>query len=379
MSRVVLKPGREKSLLRRHPWIFSGAIETLPSFVDGDILPVYSSDGKMLASAYFHSQTSIAGRVISFGSQDPLEAISEAVENAYHFRKTLNLTSYRLINGEGDFIPGLIVDRYNDVLVMQIHTKGIDRLRDFILKKLIALTTPLAIYEKSLSPARELEGLQPTSGWLYGAAQREVAIIENGITYLVSPEEGQKTGFFLDQRLMREAVSALSSGKKVLNCFAYTGGFALAALKGGATLVDSVEISEEACALAKKQTLPNHNIICADVFEFLKTSPLNYDLVILDPPAFAKKRSDVDNACRGYKEINRRVFEKIPPKSYLVTCSCSSVISRELFQNIVSQAAMEAGRFVKIVGSHILSPDHPISLDHPEGDYLKGLILYTDK
>jgi 23S rRNA (cytosine1962-C5)-methyltransferase len=379
MPGVILKPGKEKSILKRHPWIFSGAIATLPSFQDGDILPVYSHDKKQLASAYFHTKNSIAGRILSFGEEPPHQALARNIKEALELRKNLLETSAkRLINAEGDGLPGLVVDQYNDVLVIQINTCGIEKLKPFILKILIEELNPSSIYEKSHSGARKQEGLPDSRSLLYGKLIPEVTIHENGIPYIVSITEGQKTGFFLDQREMRKKITTLSHGKRVLNCFAYSGGFSLSALKGGACHVDSIEISPEACALCRRNTFDatRHTIIQADVFDFIKTSPLSYDIVILDPPAFAKKRGDIDPACQGYKEINRRVLQKMPPGALLLTSSCSSYITVDLFQNLIFQAALEADRFVRIIGRHIQACDHPIALTHPEGDYLKSLLLY---
>lgn len=379
MSCIVLKPGKEKSILKRHPWIFSGAIASAPPFEDGDILPVYSSDKKQVASAYFHTKNSIAGRILSFGEEPPHEAVAKAIKEALLLRRRLLSTSAkRLINAEGDGLPGLIVDQYNDVLVVQINTCGMEKLKPFIIKILVEELNPLSIYEKSHSNSRKQEGLADARGVLHGELVREVIIQENGIDYIISITDGQKTGFFLDQREMRKKIATLSCGKRVLNCFAYSGGFSMAALKGGSVHVDSVEISPEACALALRNSFGSskHTIIQADVFDFLQTSPLDYDIVILDPPAFAKKRGDIVAACQGYKEINRRVLQKMPSGSILLTSSCSSYMEADLFQNIVFQAAIEAGRFVRIIGKHIQASDHPIALNHPEGDYLKSLLLY---
>lgn len=378
MSRVVLKPGKEKSVLRRHPWIFSGAIDKLPKFSNGDILPIYSSTGALLATGYFHSENSIAGRILSFGAEAAHDAIRRKLQESLTLRQTLLSTdAYRLVNAEGDGLPGLIVDKYGDVVVLQINTAGMEKLKPLIIETLVSLLHPASIYEKSVSAARRQEGLPDFKGVVYGTLIPEVTICENGISYHVSITDGQKTGFFLDQREMRKKISDLSSGKRVLNCFAYTGGFSAAAIKGGASHVDSVEISEEACALCRRNIdSSQHTIIQIDAFDFLRDSSLNYDLVVLDPPAFAKKRNDVDTACQGYKEINRACMKKMPENSLLLTCSCSSYIDDALFQNLISQAAAEANRFVRIVGRHVQAPDHPVSVFHPEGHYLKSLLLH---
>lgn len=382
MSRIVLKPGREKAILKRHPWIFSGAVEDLSFVQDGEILPVYSSSGNLLASAYFHSKNSIAGRILSWGKEDPLKTVAYKIKAACKLRASLvDTNACRMINAEGDGLPGLIVDKYQDVLVIQINTCGMDKLREIVIKELVANLSLRSIFEKSISAARRQEGLVDRQGVLFGPLVTEVIIQENGISYLVSIATGQKTGFFLDQREMRYKVGTLAKGRKVLNCFAYSGGFSVAALKGGALFVDSVEISQEACRLCAENTkeAPNHRLFQEDVFEFLQREELNYDLVILDPPAFAKKRGDIEAACRGYKELNLLALKKMPEGSILITSSCSSYIGEELFQNILFQAALQAGRVVRILGRHSQAPDHPVSLNHPEGDYLKSLILYVDQ
>jgi 23S rRNA (cytosine1962-C5)-methyltransferase len=379
MSRVTLKPGKEKSLVNRHPWIFSGAIASRPEHAAGDILPVYSFEGKLLGSGYFHPENSIAGRMLNFTAENPLDTVRKNLKAALDLRNTFVPTeARRLINAEGDGLPGLIIDQYGDVLVMQIHTAGMEKLKTFLVDELVSLLHPKAIYQKCTAAARRQEGLEDAKGLLYGTETPEVTITEHGISYIVSILEGQKTGFFLDQREMRKKVLELSKDKKVLNCFAYTGGFSLAALKGGASLVHSVEISEEACKLAHRNNFDSarHTIFQADAFDYLRTKPLDYDIVILDPPAFAKKRADVVMASKGYREINRVAIQKMPPNSLLLTCSCSSYIDATLFQQLLFQASADAGRTVRILGRLSQAPDHPVSIYHPEGVYLKSFLLY---
>ena len=292
-----------------------------------------------------------------------------------------NCTAYRLINAEGDGIPGLVADIYGKVVVLQATTCGIEKLKESIVEILIKLLAPSSIYEKSQGKAREQEGLESSEKLLYGKKIDEVQIEENGIKFLVRPEAGQKTGFFLDQREMRALVMRHAQGRRVLNCFSYTGGFSLAALKGGAQSATSIDICADALALAERNCALNdfsHTVVKQDVFDYLKESTLPFDLVILDPPAFAKKRSDVMNACRGYKEINRLAIQKMPPGSLLLTSSCSHYIDETLFQNLLFQAAHEAGRTVKILSRHHNAFDHPLSLYHPEGHYLKSLLLYIN-
>lgn len=386
--KVVLKAGREKSVLRKHPWIFSGAIQEMPSCEDGSILPIYSSSGDFLARGYFHKTNSLSGRILSFDQRPVEEVIVERLVHAWEMRKRLfdrSVTNcFRLINAEGDGIPGLIVDYYDGVLVMQVNTCGIERLKTFLIGSLASLVKPKSIYEKSLSFSRTQEGLSEKEGTVWGDPITEVQVIENGIQFYVSLTDGQKTGLFLDQREMRCLIADHACDKRVLNCFSYTGGFSLFALKGGARQVDSVDISSKASLLARKNTeingfdLEKHAIFEEDVFAFLRRSSLQYDLVILDPPAFAKKRNDVENACKAYKEINQGAMAKMPAGSLLLTCSCSYHIDGELFQNLLFQAASEAGRNVRIIGRHIQAQDHPISLYHPEGEYLKSILLYLE-
>lgn len=384
--RVILKPGRDKSVRNRHPWIFSGAIASFPAFQTGEVLPVHSSSGEFLAQAYFHDQNSISGRILTFLDEPINKALENRLIEAIAFRKSLfhpeGTNCYRLVNAEGDGLAGLIVDLYDDIAVLQINTHGMEALKPLIVRTLVSSLTLRGIYEKSQSAARALEGLPSHSGLLYGECDKEVIVKENGILFIVDIERGQKTGLFLDQRQMRQLVGSLAQGKRVLNCFSYTAGFSLFALKGGAHAVTSVDSSERACHYARENTLLNHfdssrhEILCEDVFSYLRAPSLPFDLVILDPPAFAKKRSDVDEACRGYKEINRLCLQKMPPRSYLLTSSCSHFVDERLFGQLLFQAAIEAKREVKICSRHLQAPDHPLSLFHPEGNYLKSLLLY---
>jgi 23S rRNA (cytosine1962-C5)-methyltransferase len=384
--KVILKPGKEKALRNRHPWIFSGAVSSLPAFENGEILPVYSASGEFLAKAYFHLENSICGRILTFIDEPIENAIDQRIAEAIALRRKMfdreKTNCFRLINAEGDGLPGLIIDIYDDLAVVQINTHGMQRLKPLIVEKLKTKLKLRGVFEKSRSLARRQEGLPDALGSLYGECPKEMLVKENGVLFLVAIEEGQKTGFFLDQREMRQLIYRLSQNKRVLNCFSYTGGFSLFALKGGAEFVTSVDGSEEACRYAKENTLLNHislsqhEVIKADVFDYLKSPKHPFDIVILDPPAFAKKRQDVNDACRGYKEINRRVFETMPPNSYLLTCSCSHFIDEDLFQQVIFQAAIETKREAVICSRHIQATDHPVSLFHPQGEYLKGLLLH---
>jgi 23S rRNA (cytosine1962-C5)-methyltransferase len=386
-KRIILKEGKEKSLLRRHQWIFSGAIASFPDFEAGEILPVYGHDRSFLAIGYFHPKNSLAGRVLSFEEEPVHEILKKRIGQALELRRSFfdlkQTNAFRLINAEADHLSGLIVDCYNDVLVLQISTCGMERLKKQIVEILISLLSPRTIYEKSTSAARIQDGLEDSEGLLFGEDVSEIEILENGLKFIVSLD-GQKTGFFLDQREMRKCISTYTNGKKVLNCFSYSGGFSLFALKGGAKHVDSVDICSRASDLARRNTLlngfslDNHKIYQEDVFEFLKRSKLDYDMVILDPPAFAKKKADTSSACKGYKELNRAVFEKMPSKSLLLTCSCSYYVDEKLFQNVIFQAANEAKKGVKILHRHKQAMDHPLSIYHPEGEYLKSFLLYVE-
>ena len=387
-KQVVLKPGKEKAVRNRHHWIFSGAVLTVPDFTDGDILPVFSSQREFLGQAYFNSKTSILGRMITFSSRDPLEEIRDTMSGAWDLRKQFfdfGVTdAFRCVNGEGDFLPGLVIDKYCDVIVFQISTLGMDRLRPYIVGLIKDIFEPKVIYEKSVQPSRKEEGLKPVEQFHLGNGIEEVEIKENRLRFMVSITEGQKTGFFLDQREMRSVIQQISSGKRVLNCFSYTGGFSVYAAAGGAKSVVSLDISEKAVAMGQRNLELNHfsgeNYRClvGDVFEKLRSEKLDYDLVILDPPAFAKKQRDVNQACRGYKDINRLAMLKMPPQSVLLTCSCSYHVDAVLFRQVIFQAAVEAKRKVRILGFHRQAADHVLNLCHPEGDYLKSLLLYVD-
>jgi 23S rRNA (cytosine1962-C5)-methyltransferase len=385
---VVLHKGKDKAIKNHHHWIFSGAVKSLPAnFENGDILPVQSFEGELLGYAYFNEQCSIMGRMVSFDATSPEEAIEKNIESAISLRKQFlekKTNAYRLINGEGDSVPGLIVDRYADILVIQIATLGIEKLKPLIISLLVKKFSPRSIHEKSNLPSRREEGLPDFEGFLYGERIEIVEIVEDGIRFYVDLIHSQKTGFFLDQREMRKLVGSLAAQKKVLNCFSYTGGFSVYALKGGAIQVDSVDTSEMAIELAKENLKVNgfdihmHRFYAEDVFEFLRKRELSYDFIILDPPAFAKKKADVAQACRGYKDINRLALSKILPQGLLLTFSCSFHVDEALFQKVIFQAAQEARRKVRIIQKHHLAYDHPINIYHPESDYLKGFLLYVD-
>lgn len=385
---VILKPGREKALRQRHHWIFSGAIQSLPSFKDGDLLPVYAADGQSMGTGYFNRSSGIIGRMLSFDETPPLDRLTERLESALKLRMQWfdleQTNAYRLVNGEGDGIPGLIIDIYHQAVVLQSSTKGMDRLKPWVVDWINRHLKPQTIYEKSLLPSRREEGIKDVQGYLSGIEEPHIIFKENGLLFTTSLEKSQKTGFFLDHREMRQWIRHLAKEKRVLNAFSYTGGFSVYALAGGAKNVDSVDISDDAIETAQKNVALNgldpqlHGCYTEDVFLFLRERALPYDLVILDPPAFAKKQKDVISACRGYKDINRLAMQKMPPRSLLLTCSCSHYVDEELFTKVLFQAALEARREVRIVGRHRLGADHPINLFHPESSYLKSFLLFIE-
>ncbi len=388
MNAVVLKPGRDKAVRNKHHWIFSGAVRSLPDFEDGAVLPVRGSGGDLLGHGYFNRKSSIAGRMISFGAEPPEAAVREAVERAVALRAKLfdpGLTNARrLVNAEGDGLPGLVADLYDDVLVLQVATLGMERLKPLVLDALTAAVRPRSVIERSALPARHEEGLPDAEALLAGEPVDKVRILEEGIPYWVGLASGQKTGFYLDQRESRKLVRSFAPGRRVLNAFSYTGSFSVCALLGGAVRADSVDASAQAIGLARENFelngLPEGSgtFYTADVFEFLRGPALDHDFIVLDPPAFAKRRTDVVAACRGYKDINRLALQRVRAPGLVLTFSCSHFVDEGLFRQVVFQAAAEAGRRVRILQTHRQAFDHPVSVYHPETAYLKGLLLYVD-
>ena len=374
--------------MNRHPWIFSGAVQSLPDFVDGELLPIASADGEVLASAYFNRKSSIIGRVVAWGEHDPFEALRERTSAAVTLRARLidgaATNALRVLNGEGDGVPGLVADLYADVLVLQVGTLGIEKLKPFLIERLCELLNPRVVLERSFGSSRKEEGLVDFQGVLRGEACASVEVRENGHQFLISFEHAQKTGFFLDQRDMRALVGSLAKDRTVLNCFSYTGGFSVYAAHGGAKSTTSIDSSKDAIALARKNLELNrleagrNDCIVADVFEYLRSVDDGADLIILDPPAFAKKKNHVAQAAKGYNDINRLAFEKILPGGIVVTCSCSHYVTEDLFRKIIFSAAREARREVKIIHKHRQAFDHPVSVYHPEGEYLKGFVLQVE-
>jgi 23S rRNA (cytosine1962-C5)-methyltransferase len=388
VNAAVLKPGRDKAVRNRHHWIFSGAIRDLPEFEDGDILPVRSASGDLLGQAYFNRKSSITGRMIAFGEEPPERAVRRNLERALALRAGLFdpavTNARRIVNAEGDGLPGLVADLYDDVLVLQIATLGMEKLKPLVMDVLSAAVKPRTILEKSDLPSRREEGLEDHEAVLAGEPVGRVRILEAGVPYWVVLDRGQKTGFYLDQRESRKLVREIAAGRRVLNTFAYTGSFSVSALLGGAVRADSVDTSAAAMALAQENFelngLPSGagTFFTADVFEFLREPALDHDLIILDPPAFAKKRTDVVAGCRGYKDINRLALQRVKAPGLVLTFSCSHFVDEGLFQQVVFQAAHEAGRRVRILQKHRQAFDHPVNIYHPESTYLKGLLLYVD-
>ncbi|MDD5103768.1 MAG: class I SAM-dependent rRNA methyltransferase [Candidatus Peribacteraceae bacterium] len=387
---LTLKPDAEVHLRNHHHAIFRSAVDRLPQAEDGDIVEVKNSRGEFLCFAHWNARAYICGRAISFEQGDPLVHVRTLMEQAVHLRKTLfakeETTCCRLINAEGDALPGLIVDQYGDVLVIQMTTLGFDRLRDWVKEQLLEIMKPKAIFEKSTGPARKKEGLPEREGWIHSKIDTAIEVKERGIRYLIALEGSQKTGLFLDQREMRSLVRQTASGRTVLDCCSYVGGFSVNALAGGALIADAVDYDSAALSRARQHAALNGlpedrlQIFSEDVFDFLrrKSLPHRYDYIILDPPAFAKRSSDLDPAKKAYTDLNRMALQALPPGGFLLTCSCSYQVNPELFQTLVFHAARQAKRSVKILSRHRQAMDHPVNLYHPEGDYLKSLLLWVE-
>ena len=389
---IVLKRGREKSLRRRHPWIFSGALEKVEGNpASGDTVEVRSADGQTLALAAWSPQSQIRARVWSFDASVRVdEAFLRArIERAVALRSALpaarHTNAMRLVHGESDGLPGLVVDRYADVLVAQFLAAGAERWREPILDALAESTGCEAIYERSDAEVRTMEGLAARSGFARGNRDaRRCPIIEYGLNFRVDVEAGQKTGFFLDQRENRQRVRALAAGREVLDCFAYTGGFSIAALAGGAKRVLALESSAPALEVARENLAANAldaarlEFAQADVFAHLRQlrdRGSTFDLVVLDPPKFAPTAALAKNAARAYKDINLLALKLLKAGGLLATFSCSGGVSAELFQSIVAGAAVDAAADARILERFGAAADHPVALNFPEGEYLKGLLV----
>jgi len=385
---ITLKKGREEALLRGHPWIFSGAIASVKGKPEaGDIVMAKDSSGHPLALGFFHPGTDISFRFLTRRCEENISHYfwQSRLYEAYKMRQKIineQTNAYRLINAEGDGFPGLIVDVYNTTLVLSIATAGMEKQRNDILKALISQLKPLRIYEKSDSRSRSIEGLENVHGVVYGdPSAGMLEITENGLRFEVDVISGQKTGFFLDQRINREKIGALSHDANVLNCFSYTGAFSVYCAEGGAKKVVSLDVSKTACVAARKNLhlnwfpVDNYPVFEADVFDYLRDTQEKFTLIILDPPAFAKTKKDVGKASRGYKEINLQAIKHLNRGGMLATFSCSNFMEEDLFQKIVLAAARDADVDLQLLARLEAGPDHPVALGHSEGRYLKGLLL----
>jgi 23S rRNA (cytosine1962-C5)-methyltransferase len=391
-SRVILKSGKEQSIKRLHPWIFSGAIKKIEGKpAEGDTVEIYSVSGEYLATGHYQIG-SIAVRIYSFYQVNPdFDFWAMKFKDAWDLRNTLGLTDnkdtnvYRLVNGEGDGMPGFIVDYYNGIVVMQMHSVGMYLLREKLAEVIKALYGDklLSIYDKSESTIPVKAGLGIKNMFIYGD-QSVIEIVENGCRFSIDVISGQKTGFFIDQRENRELLTKYIKGKDVLNMFCYTGGFSVYALHGGAASVDSVDSSAQAIELTRQNVSLNpegtgrHQTFTADAFSYLNDIADKYDVIILDPPAFAKHNDALDNALMAYKRLNAKAIEQIRPGGIIFTFSCSQVVNRDNFRRSVFVGAANTGRNVRILHQLVQPPDHPVSIFHPEGEYLKGLVLQVE-
>ena len=391
-KKIYLKKGKEESLKRFHPWVFSGAIQHQPEDVDeGEVVRVMTAGGEFIAVGHYQIG-SIAVRVLSFDDVEIDDTFWYGkLQSAFAMRRSIGIVdnpsnnTYRLVHGEGDNIPGLIIDVYGPTAVMQAHSVGIHLERKRIAAQLIQVMGDRVknVYYKSETTLPFKADLGQEDGFIIGGSNDNVAV-ENGLKFHVDWLKGQKTGFFVDQRDNRSLLEHFSAGKRVLNMFCYTGGFSFYAMRGGATLVHSVDSSAKAIELTTKNVELNfpgdkrHEAFCEDAFKYLDKAGGDYDLVILDPPAFAKHRGALHNALKGYTRLNMKAFEKIRPGGILFTFSCSQVVTKDNFRNAVFTAAALAHRNVRILHQLHQPADHPINIFHPEGEYLKGLVLYVE-
>ena len=396
MAILTLHPGKEKSVLRRHPWLFSGAVAQLDGRArPGDTVEVVSHEGRPLARAAWSPASQIRARVWSFDAQESIDhaffkrRVAAAVARRAALPELMGQQGLRLIHAESDGLPGVIADRYGDTVVVQLTTAGADKWRAAIADSLHKATGCARIFERSDVEVRNLEGLEPVTGWLLGEASGdELVIEEHGVKMVVDIFAGHKTGFYLDQRDNRRRVAELARGRRVLNCFCYTAGFSLQALAGGAREVVSMDSSGPALATAQRNLALNPQLdaaratwLEADVFAELRNmraSGESYDLIVLDPPKFAHTAAHAERAARAYKDINLSALRLLAPGGLLMTYSCSGGVNAELFQKIVAGSALDAQRTARIVQRLQGAADHPVDLAFPEGDYLKGLLLQVD-
>lgn len=397
MTDIYLRRGKEESLRRRHPWVFSGAVDRIESAVgsisEGEVVDVLCNDGTFIARGHYQIG-SIAVRVLTF-EREPIDDAwwRDRIAGAFSVRRALGLvdnaqtTCYRLVHGEGDGLPGLVVDVYGSTAVVQCHSAGMYLSREAVARAIVDVMDGriTAVYDKSSQTVPYKAGLNAVDGYLAGGNdEKNIVVLENGHRFAVNWEEGQKTGFFIDQRFNRELVERYAAGRTVLNTFCYTGGFSVYALAGGAKEVCSIDASEKAVRLADENVRLNfgddapHSSVACDAVEYLKNIGDKYDMIILDPPAFAKHHKVLGNALQGYKRLNARAMSQIRSGGILFTFSCSQAVSKELFRTTVFTAAAIAGRRVRILHQLTQPADHPINIYHPEGEYLKGLVLEVE-
>ena len=390
LPEIRLKRGKDESLRRFHPWVFSGAIASLPdSLEEGDAVRVLTHEGELIGVGHWQIG-SIAVRMLAFGADEiPADFFAERLRRAWELRQALGLMRpdndcFRLVHGEGDFLPGLVVDIYGSTAVMQAHSPGMHFCRMEIADALSALPGVRSVYYKSDTTLPYKAHLDPVNDYLLGSYDGSVAT-ENGLQFNIDWLRGQKTGFFVDQRDNRSLLEKYAKGREVLNMFCYTGGFSVYAMRGGATRVCSVDSSGKAIALTDANIELNfpgdtrHRSFAVDAFKYLgEMQEGEFDLIILDPPAFAKHRGALKNGLLGYRKLNARAFEKIRSGGILFTFSCSQVVSREQFRLAVFSAAAQSGRKVRILHQLTQPADHPVNIYHPEGEYLKGLVLYVE-
>jgi len=386
-GKVILKTGRDKPVRQRHPWVFSGALDRIdPAIVDGDVVDTVTAQGEFLARGYLNRRSQIAVRVLTW---DAGEVIDEGfwarrLGLAISWRVMSDREARRLVNAESDGLPGLVVDRYGEWIVLQALTLGIEKFKPVIVQHLQSILRPRGIYERSDVEVRQKEGLPQTSGVLAGDEPSDrVEINENTCRYLVDVKRGHKTGFYLDQRENRKKIQAYTAGAEVLNLFSFSGGFAVSALKAGAKSVVNVDSSAAAVQLAKENVRLNgfavneHDFVEADVFSYLRklrAEQRTFDVIIADPPKLAQTQSQIERAARAYKDLNLVALQILRPGGYLITFSCSGLISPDLFQKIVFSGAIDAQREAQIVERLSQASDHPVLLSFPEGEYLKGLV-----
>lgn len=397
IPKIFLKPGKEVAVLRFHPWVFSGAIQRIDGKpTDGDLVEVFDRGGRLLGAGHFH-QGSIAVRLLAFGPADLNDPAfwEHKLQTALRVRQIAGLGEhsdtdcFRLVHGEGDGLSGLIADWYGNTLVLQCHSIGMHRQRDRIVQaaRQVFGAKLRAVFDKSKESLPPKYAEQVRNEYLFSETasdQQSQTVVENGVQFRVDWEAGQKTGFFLDQRDNRALLAKFSGGKTVLNAFCYSGGFSCYALKSGARLVHSVDISGKAMELTAENVAANapysgtHEGFTDDVLRFLKAADRSYEVLVIDPPAYAKSLDKRHNAIQGYKRLNEAALQRVAPGGVLFTFSCSQVVDRELFYNTVAAAAMEVKRPVRVLHHLTQGADHPVSLFHPEGSYLKGLVLYVE-